>query len=78
MPDLCPLSRSLQMVQEYRSGSAHYQEAISRYEKEKWELEQMRNLVLGIGQDSVIAQISQLLAPRRPANGVSPDDALGT
>lgn len=62
LPDFRSLASSLRMVQQYRQGSAHYQEAASRYDKEKWELEQMRNLVLGINGPSVIVHIFQLLA----------------
>lgn len=62
MPDLRPLSDSLRKVNKYRGGSAHHQEASSRYDRERLELEQMRNLVLGTGgQPSLIAQIFQYL-----------------
>lgn len=64
LPNLRLLADSLRKVHQYRKGSAHYQEALSRYDKEKWELEEMRKTVLGIEQNSVIAQIFQLLAPR--------------
>ena len=65
LPDLHPLARSLQAIQKYRGGSAHDQEAISRYDQETLELEEMRKLVLGIGRDSVIAQIFKLFTPRQ-------------
>ncbi len=65
LPDLRSLARSLRMVQQLRKGSAHYQEALSRYEKEQWELEQMRNLVLGINEPPVITQIFQLLSAKK-------------
>lgn len=65
LPDLRSLARSLRMVHQLRKGSAHYQEALSRYEKEQWELEQMRNLVLGINEPSVITQIFQLLSAKK-------------
>lgn len=65
LPDLRSLARSLRMVQQYRKGSAHYQEAVSRYDKEKWELEQMRNLVLGIDRPSIITQIFRLLGAKK-------------
>lgn len=61
MPDLRPLSRSLRRVHDYRKGCAHYQEPSSRYDRERSELEQMRNLVLGIDGPSVIRQIFQTL-----------------
>ncbi|MBA7471956.1 hypothetical protein ES707_07268 [subsurface metagenome] len=65
LPDLSRLAHSLQRVQDYRGGSAHFQEPTSRsYNEEKQNLEQIRNLVLGKEQDSVIAQIFQLLAPQ--------------
>ncbi|MFA4835686.1 MAG: hypothetical protein WC749_06425 [Dehalococcoidia bacterium] len=59
LPDLRPLCDSIQKVQGYRGGSAHYREAESRYENELDELKEMRKLVLGIGQPSVIALIVQ-------------------
>jgi hypothetical protein len=65
-PDFRPLAQSLRRVQELRSGSAHYQQAETRLEKELWELEEMRKLVLGLDNSpSVIAQIYRLLAPSR-------------
>lgn len=64
LPDLHPLAQSLQRIQTYRGGSAHYQEASSRYEREVWKLEEMRKLVLGIGQTSVIGQIFKVFAPQ--------------
>lgn len=64
LPDLRSLAHSVRMVHQYRKGSAHYQEALSRCGKEKWELEQMRNLVLGISEPSVITQIFQLLSAK--------------
>jgi len=72
LPDLRPLAQSLRLVQQYRSGSAHYQQATSRCEKKKWELEQMRALVLGIGKPSIIVQIFRLLTPRISPNSLSP------
>lgn len=63
-PDLFPLAQGLRRVQEYRGGSAHYQEAATRMEKEEWELEELRNLVLGIGQQSVIELIYRLLGKK--------------
>lgn len=66
LTDFLPLSNSLGMIQQYRSGSAHYQEASSRLEKEEWELEQMRNLVLGIdNKPSVIVQIFKVLGSKK-------------
>ena len=65
LPDLRPFAQSLQAVQKYRGGSAHYQEAISRYDQETLELEEIRRLVLGIEQASVIAQIFKLFTPRQ-------------
>jgi len=64
LPDLHPLAESLQRTQGYRGGSAHYQEASSRSDREVWELEEMRKLVLGIGQTSVIGQIFKVFAPK--------------
>jgi len=61
-PDFRPLAQSLRNVQEFRGGSAHYQLAETRVDKESWELEEMRKLVLGIGSPSVIAHIYHLLA----------------
>lgn len=64
LPDFRQLSYSLCLVSRYRSGSAHYQEAATRCEKEEWELEQMRKLVLGIDSASVIVRIFELLGRR--------------
>jgi len=63
-PDFAPLAQSLRDVQEFRGGSAHYQLAETRVDKESWELEEVRKLVLGTaGSPSVIVQMYRLLAP---------------
>ena len=74
LPDLRPLAQSLQTIQRYRGGSAHYREPTSRYEQETLDLEEMRRLVLGIEQASVITQIFRLFAPRIPPNELLPDN----
>ncbi len=58
LPSLRELSHSLRDFCQYRKDSAHAH--IPRYEEEIRELEQMRELVLGIKRASVITQIFQL------------------
>ncbi len=62
LPALRELSRSLRDFY-LRKDSAHYH--IPRYEEEIWELEQMRELVLGVKRSSVITQIFQLFGTER-------------
>jgi hypothetical protein len=65
-PDFGPLAQSLRRVQELRAASAHYQQAETRVDRELWELEEIRKLVLGTaGSPSVIVQIYRLLAPSK-------------
>lgn len=64
LPDLRQLAQLLSRSQHYRAGSAHYQEAASLYDKEKWELEQLRNLVFGIEQPSIITNIFESFSKR--------------
>jgi len=62
-PALRELSRSLRDFCCLRKDTAHYHP--SRYEQEIQELEQMRELALGIKRPSVIAQIFQLFSTAR-------------
>jgi hypothetical protein len=63
-PDFRPLAQSLRRVWELRTGCGHYEQAETRLEKELWEIEEIRNFVLGTaGSPSIIAQIYRLLAP---------------
>jgi len=63
-PDFRLLSESLRKISAYKGSSSHYKDADARYESERNELEQMRNLVLGINGPSVIVQIFQLLSAK--------------
>jgi hypothetical protein len=61
--ELKSLADKFKTIQWRRGGSAHYQEADSRYEND---LEGVRNLVLGIGTiPSLITKIFDVLSPRR-------------
>jgi hypothetical protein len=57
LPALRQLSRSLRDFWQLRKGSAHFH--IPRHEEERQELEQMRELALGIKRSSLITQIFQ-------------------
>lgn len=63
LPALRELSRSLEDFCCLRKDAAHYH--IPRHEEERQELEQMRELALGIKRPSVITQIFQLFAAER-------------
>jgi hypothetical protein len=64
LPALRELSRSLGDFACQRKDSAHYH--IPRHEEEVQELEQMRDLALGIKRPSVITQIFQLFTSSSP------------
>jgi hypothetical protein len=64
LPSFIHLAESLRLAQNLRSGGAHFEDASTRYDKEKRELEDLRKLVLGIDQTSVITLIFKLLLPR--------------
>ena len=63
LPSLRELSRSLRDFCQYRKDSAH--DHSPRYEEEIGELNQMRELVLGIKRPSVITQIFQLFGTEK-------------
>jgi hypothetical protein len=59
---LRPLIAAMREVWQCRGGSAHYESSEARYEKERQDLDRMRELVLGLGNSkSVIVQIFELL-----------------
>lgn len=63
LPALRELSRSLWDFCQYRKDSQHHH--VPRYEEETRELEQMRELVLGIKRSSIITQIFQLFGTEK-------------
>ena len=64
IPDFSAIAKLLADCHRYRAGCAHYQDAESRYE-EQANLEQLRNLVLGIPpQQSILQSIYETLAKK--------------
>ncbi len=58
--DLRLLGTRLKRIQSYRNPSTHPDHPLRSFRKEKQDLDDIRSLVFGIGQDSVIDQITRI------------------
>ena len=59
--ELKSLADGFKTIQRRRGGSAHYQVADSRYDND---LQEVRNLVLGMGIPSLVTKIFDVLSPQ--------------